>query len=47
MTPQNYNWFIHIMLSYHTREVIACQAKKAAKGMQEEEGDDTDNDEAE
>jgi hypothetical protein len=47
MTPQNYNWFIHTMLSFHTRKVIARQAKKAAKGMQEEEGDDTDNDEAE
>ncbi|EDR07405.1 uncharacterized protein LACBIDRAFT_327881 [Laccaria bicolor S238N-H82] len=34
------------MLSYHTRKVIAHQAKKAAKGMQEEEGGDTDNDEA-
>ena len=41
MTPQNYNWFIHTMLSYHTRKVITRQAKKAAKGMQEEEGDDT------
>ncbi|EDR08987.1 uncharacterized protein LACBIDRAFT_326640 [Laccaria bicolor S238N-H82] len=25
MTPQNYNWFIHTMLSYHTRKVIAHQ----------------------
>jgi len=47
MTPQNYNWFIHTMLSYHTRKVIACQAKNAAKVMQEEEGDDTEDDEAE
>jgi len=47
MTPQNYNWFIHTMLSYHTRKVIAHQAKNAAKAMQEEEGDDTEDDEAE
>jgi hypothetical protein len=43
MTPQNYNWFIHTVLSYHTRKAIACQAKKAAKGIQEVEGGDTDN----
>ena len=47
MTPQHYDWFIHTMLSYHTIKVIACQAKNAAKGMQEEGGNDTDNDEAE
>ena len=35
------------MLSYHAKKVIAHQAKKAAKEMQEEEGDYTDNDEAE
>ena len=47
MTPQNYNWFIHTMLSYHTRKVIACQAKNAGKGMQKDDSDDSDNDEAE
>ena len=31
MTPQNYNWFIHTMLSFHTRKVIARQAKKQLK----------------
>jgi hypothetical protein len=47
MTPQNYNWFIHTMLSYHTRKVIARQAKNAGKGMQKDDSDDSDNDDAE
>ncbi|KDR65567.1 hypothetical protein GALMADRAFT_81732, partial [Galerina marginata CBS 339.88] len=28
MTPQNYNWFIHSMLTYYTSKVLARQAKK-------------------
>jgi hypothetical protein len=41
MTPQNYNWFIHTMLSLHTRKVIARIAKKENK---KDNGGDSDID---
>jgi hypothetical protein len=41
MTPQNYNWFIHTMLSYHTRKVIARITKKENK---KDNGGDSDID---
>ena len=39
MTPQNYNWFIHTMLSFHTRKVIARIAKKENKKDNGGDGD--------
>ena len=29
MTPQNFNWFLHTMLFYHTKNIIKKQAKKS------------------
>ena len=31
MTPGNFNWFLHSMLFYHIRHVIAKQEEKASK----------------
>ena len=47
MTPQNYNWFIHTMLSFHTRKIIAQQAKKKEKEKKKNNNGDGDNDQAE
>jgi hypothetical protein len=47
MTPQNYNWFIHTMLSYHTRKIIARKAKKEEKKKKNNNNGDGDNDQAE
>jgi hypothetical protein len=47
MTPQNYNWLIHTMLSFHTRKVLAQQAKKRENEKKKNNGGDSDNDEAE
>jgi hypothetical protein len=47
MTPQNYNWFIHTMLSYHTRKIIARKAKKEEKEKKNNNNGDGDNDQAE
>ena len=41
MTPQNFNWFLHTMLFYHTRNVIKNQVNRARK----KEGQKLDNDE--
>ena len=46
MTPQNYNWFIHTMLSYHTRKVLAWKAKQR-ENEKKNSGGDSDNDQAE
>ena len=37
MTPANFDWFLHAMLSYHTVKVLAKQAPK----------DDSDSDDSE
>ncbi|PPQ91311.1 LOW QUALITY PROTEIN: hypothetical protein CVT25_006598 [Psilocybe cyanescens] len=46
MTSQNYNWFIHTILSYHTRKVLQRQAKKGGVTVtdQLEAGGNDDND---
>ena len=31
MTASNFNWFIHVMLFYHTRNVIKQQTNKARR----------------
>ena len=31
MTPGNFNWFLHHMLFYHTRHIIAKQEEKASR----------------
>jgi hypothetical protein len=40
MTPGNFNWFVHTMLFYHTKYVIARQERRTGE---EEEEDDNDN----
>jgi len=47
MTPQNYNWFIHTMLSYHTRKIIARKAKKEENEKKKKNNSDVENDQAE
>ena len=42
MTPGNFNWFLHSMLFYHTRHVIAKQEEKASK-VKNSHGDSNSN----
>ena len=39
MKPGNFNWFLHTMLFYHTRNVL-----KRAKEKKKKENDDNDDD---
>ena len=41
MTSGNFNWFLHSMLFYHTRHVIAKQEEKASR-VNNSGGDDDD-----
>ena len=51
MTPPNFNWFIHTMLFYHTRNVIRRQTNRARKEeaakSNKNDGSDSDDDGAE
>ncbi|KAF8884939.1 hypothetical protein CPB84DRAFT_1964902 [Gymnopilus junonius] len=38
MTPENFNWFIHVMLFYHTKYTIKKQQKKQSN-QETEDGD--------
>jgi hypothetical protein len=40
MTPSNFNWFLHVMLFYHTRLVLEKQASKASNIEDKEDDDD-------
>jgi hypothetical protein len=44
MTPPNFNWFIHVMLFYHSRSVIKQQVNKARKKEAERVDNDEDGD---
>ena len=35
MTPNNFNWFLHTLLFFHTERVIKAQREKAAKQQDE------------
>jgi hypothetical protein len=43
MTPQNFNWFTHVMLFYHSRSVIKQQVNKARKREAKREDDNEDS----
>ena len=46
MTPPNFNWFVHVMLFYHIRNVIKQQENKArreARQMDDNEDDGSDD----
>ncbi|KAF8873689.1 hypothetical protein BD779DRAFT_1613661 [Infundibulicybe gibba] len=44
MTPGNFNWFLHVMLFYHTKYVLAKQKAKRDKGTNETiNSDDSDD----
>ena len=49
MTPGNFNWFLHVMLFYHTKHVLAKkeQKKKSQKNNEDDEGEDLGLDEPE
>jgi len=42
MTPNNFNWFLHSLLFFHTQRVIKAQQDKAKKS---EDDDDDGEDE--
>ena len=45
MTLGNFNWFLHSMLFYHTRHVLARQKEKADKKRNSSDSDsDSDSD---
>ncbi|KAF8230769.1 hypothetical protein L208DRAFT_1280236, partial [Tricholoma matsutake] len=44
MTAGNFNWFLHSMLFYHTRHVIAKQEEKASKANNSDSDSDSDDD---
>ncbi|KAM6491162.1 hypothetical protein JOM56_013401 [Amanita muscaria] len=43
MTPGNFDWFLHTMLFYHTRQVLKKQSRRRES---EDESEDDENDEA-
>ena len=43
MTPSNFNWFIHVMLFYHSRNVIKRQVNKAKKREADRMDDNEDS----
>jgi hypothetical protein len=45
MTPGNFDWFIHAMLFYHTKQVLKRKDQKATKGKQNETEEDNENNE--
>ena len=47
MVPGNFDWFLHTMLFYHTRNVLKKQDKKRGNDDNDDEGDDTDDTDAE
>ena len=47
MTPNNFDWFLHSMLFYHTRYVITKQEKAKHYEQEEDEDEDEDEDEGE
>ena len=44
MKPGNFNWFLHTMLFYHTRNVLAKQKKKKEKDDDDDSDDSDDGD---
>ena len=42
MIPGNFDWFLHVMLFYHMKNIIAKQ--KNGDGDKEEDGDGDDSD---
>ena len=44
MTSGNFNWFLHSMLFYHTRHVIAKQEEKASRANNSDSDSDSDDD---
>ena len=44
MTIDNFNWFLHVMLFYHTRHVLDKIKEKEEKKKNDQESDDDDDD---
>ena len=44
MTAGNFNWFLHSMLFYHTRSVIAKQEEKASRANNSDSDSDSNSD---
>ena len=46
MTPGNFDWFLHVILLYHTLQVIHKQEKRTVPiQLEEEDGQDEDKNE--
>jgi hypothetical protein len=45
MTPDNFNWFLHTMLFYHTQCVIQKQEDEEQEEEEEEEEEEEINEE--
>ena len=45
MTPGNFNWFLHVMLFYHTKHVIQKQMIKKQSEDQDDDEEDLGLDE--
>jgi hypothetical protein len=44
MTPDNFNWFLHVILFYHTQRIIQKQGDEGQE-MEEEEEDEEEEEE--
>ena len=44
MTSDNFNWFLHTMLSYHTKSVIQKQELSKDKSREDDSDDSDDSD---
>ena len=44
MSPGNFDWFLHVMLFYHTRSIIAKQRNGDGNEKEDGDGDDFDGD---
>ena len=40
MKPGNFNWFLHAMLFYHTKHIIAQQERKAKSQVVNDDNDE-------
>ena len=43
MTPQSFDWFLHTMLFYHTKNVIKKQVEKARRTEPAQLNDDNED----
>ena len=47
MTAANFNWFLHVMLFFHTQQVINKQSKPKQQEQEEQEEEEEEEEEEE